>query len=243
MLGPDLADKVGPFSSRREADAAAALAIGEAERGKNLRRRVLPMPSASDLHRLIEAAAVGLLALGDGLGAAAPAGHADIKMWAGFKRHVHPVRHCRRILGCKRHQEGTRVRLAPGRSSRPPKLPGHPARHLGSSKRRQVSWLADRSLAAAFPGVTPVANYGKLSAYSCGGSCGIRAKTRHRIPFSLLIFEETVNSASLKGLGAGLVNGDALPRRIGLAAAKVQSIVPAVVGSRIRHAGRKTGTR
>ena len=132
-------------------------------------------------------------------------------MWAGFKRHVHPVRHCRRILGCKRHQEGTRVRLAPGRSSRPPNLPGHPARHLGSSKRRQVSWLADRSLAAAFPGVTPVANYGKLSAYSCGGSCGIRAKTRHRIPFSLLIFEETVNSASLKGAGAGLVNGDASP--------------------------------
>ncbi len=75
---------------------------------------------------------------------------------------------------------------------RPPKLPGHPARHLGSSKRRQVSWLADRSLAAAFPGFTPVANYGKLSAYSCGGSYGIRAKTRHRIPFSLLIFEETV---------------------------------------------------
>ena len=68
-------------------------------------------------------------------------------------------------------------------------------------------------------------------------------ETRHRIPFSLLIFEETVNSASLKGLGAGLVNGDALPRRIGLAAAKVQSIVPTVVGSRMRHAGRKTGTR
>ena len=43
------------------------------------------------------------------------------------------------------------------------------------------------------------------------GSCGIRAKTRHRIPFSLLIFEETVNSASLKGAGAGLVNGDAPP--------------------------------
>lgn len=88
-----------------------------------------------------------------------------------------------------------------------------------------------------------MANYGKLSAYSCGGSCGIRAKTRRRIPFSLLIFEETVNSASLKGLGAGLVNGDALPRRIGLAATKLQSIVPTVVGSRMRHAGRKTGTR
>lgn len=74
-----------------------------------------------------------------------------------------------------------------------------------------------------------MANYGKLSAYSCGGSCGIRAKTRHRIPFSLLIFEETVNSASLKGAGAGLVNG----RRIGLATAELQSIVPGVVGSRI----------
>jgi hypothetical protein len=77
-----------------------------------------------------------------------------------------------------------------------------------------------------------VANYGKLSAYSCGGSCGIRAKTRHRIPFSLLIFEETVNSASLKGAGAGLVNGDA-PPAIGLATAELQSIVPGVVGSRI----------
>ena len=47
----------------------------------------------------------------------------------------------------------------------------------------------------------PVANYGKLSAYSCGGSCGIRAKTRHRIPFSLLIFEETVILSLTKGLG------------------------------------------
>jgi len=28
-----------------------------------------------------------------------------------------------------------------------------------------------------------VANYGKLSAYSCGGSCGIRVRSRHRIPF------------------------------------------------------------
>jgi hypothetical protein len=69
---------------------------------------------------------------------------------------------------------------------------GTPPGVSGSSKRRQVSWLADLSLAAAFPGLVPVANYGKLSAYSCGGSCGIRAKTSHRIPFSLLIFEETV---------------------------------------------------
>ena len=108
MLGPDLTDKVRPFSRCREADATAALAIGEAERGNDLRRRVLTHAVGERLQRLIEAAAVGLLAFGHGLGAAAPAGHADIKMWAGFERHVHPVRHCRRILGCKRHQEGTR---------------------------------------------------------------------------------------------------------------------------------------
>ena len=54
-----------------------------------------------------------------------------------------------------------------------------------------------------------MANYGKLSAYSCGGSCGIRAKTRDRIPFSLLIFEETVIFALTKGLGGSVVNGDA----------------------------------
>jgi hypothetical protein len=97
-----------------------------------------------------------------------------------------------RILGCKRREKrrgGDASRLADRPAAKPP---GHPARRLGSSKRRQVSWLADPSLAAAFPGLTPVAKYGKLSAYSCGGSCGIRAKTRDRIPFSLLIFEETV---------------------------------------------------
>jgi hypothetical protein len=97
-----------------------------------------------------------------------------------------------RILGCKRREKrrgGNASRLADQPAT---KLPGHPARQLRSSKRRQVSWLADLSLAAAFPGLTPVAIYGKLSAYSCGGSCGIRAKTRDRIPFSLLIFEETV---------------------------------------------------
>jgi hypothetical protein len=76
-----------------------------------------------------------------------------------------------------------------------------------------------------------VANYGKLSAYSCGGSCGIRALTRHRIPFSLLSFEETVISTTLKGSRLGLVNGDGF-KPILLAAAKVQSIVPIVVGSR-----------
>jgi hypothetical protein len=97
------------------------------------------------------------------------------------------------------------------------KLPGHPARRLGSSKRRQVSWLADPSLAAAFPGLTPVAKYGKLSAYSCGGSCGIRAKTRNRIPFSLLIFEETVIfRPSLKSLVGRVVNGDAPGQETGL---------------------------
>lgn len=210
MLRPELADKVRPFSRRREAHAAAALAIGEAERGNNLHRSVLTHAVGERLQSIIKTAAVRLLAFGNGRSTAAPAGHADIKMWAGVKRNNHPVRHCRRILGCKRHKEGTRE-PAPGRSNRPPKLPEHPARHPGSSKRRQVSWLADFSFAAAFPGITPVANYGKLSAYSCGGSCGIRAKTRHRIPFSLLIFEETVNSASLKGAGAGLVNGDAPP--------------------------------
>ena len=88
-----------------------------------------------------------------------------------------------------------------------------------------------------------MAYYGKLSAYSCGGSCGIRAKTRHRIPFSLLIFEETVNSAPLKGLGAGLVNGDALPGGSDLRQCKPSLYSSAVVGSRMRHAGRKTGTR
>ena len=85
MLGPDLADKVRPFSSRREAHAAAALAIGEAERGNDLRRRVLAHAVGERLQRLIEAAAVGLLAFGHGLCAAAPAGHADIKMWAGVQ--------------------------------------------------------------------------------------------------------------------------------------------------------------
>jgi len=89
----------------------------------------------------------------------------------------------------EKRRGGDASRLADRPAAKPP---GHPARRLGSSKRRQVSWLADPSLTAAFPGFTPVANYGKLSAYSCGGSCGIRAKTRHRIPFSLLIFEETV---------------------------------------------------
>ena len=69
-----------------------------------------------------------------------------------------------------------------------------------------------------------MANYGKLSAYSCGGSCGIRAKTRHRIPFSLLIFEETVIFALTKGLGGECVNGDALAPRIGLAAVQDQSL-------------------
>ena len=121
------------------------------------------------------------------------------------------------------------MRSARGNASRPAgqpatKLPGHPARPLGSDNRRQVSWLADLSLAAAFPGLTPVANYGKLSAYSCGGSCGIRAKPRHRIPFSLLIFEETVIFALTKGPGGERVNGDALRQRIGLAAMQSQSL-------------------
>ena len=88
-----------------------------------------------------------------------------------------------------------------------------------------------------------MANYGKLSAYSCGGSCGIRAKTRHRIPFSLLIFEETVNSASLKGLGAGLVNGDAPPRADRACGGQSPVYSSDVVGFRMRHAERKTGTR
>jgi hypothetical protein len=93
------------------------------------------------------------------------------------------------VQALSRSGTGDASRLADQPAAKPP---GHPARRLGSSKRRQVSWLADLSLAAAFPGLAPVVNYGKLSAYSCGGSCGIRAKTRHRIPFSLLIFEETV---------------------------------------------------
>jgi len=40
--------------------------------------------------------------------------------------------------------------------------------------RRQVSWLAGHSLPSAFPEVTspPVADWGLLAAYSCGGSRG-----------------------------------------------------------------------
>jgi len=49
-------------------------------------------------------------------------------------------------------------------------------------------------------------------------------KTRHRIPFSLLIFEETVIFALTKGLGGECVNGDALGPRIGLAAVHDQSL-------------------
>ena len=86
-----------------------------------------------------------------------------------------------------------------------------------------------------------MAKYGKLSAYSCGGSCGIRAKTRDRIPFSLLIFEETVNSASLKGVRAGLVNGDGLEADLACGGARSDYSFDR---RRFPHsAGRKTGTR
>ena len=205
MLGAKLAHDVRPFARRGDPDRAAALAIGEAQRGQYASRRSIAHGVEERLYRLVEAAPVGHLAFGHRPRAAATAGEADIKVRTIVERHVDPGRHCG-ILRCKAFGSGTRPypRLA-DRPATP--LPEHPARQRGSNKRRQVSWLAGRSLAAAFPGLTPVANYSKLSAYSCGGSCGIRAKSRHRIPFSLLIFEETVISASLKDPPLGLSTG------------------------------------
>jgi len=63
-----------------------------------------------------------------------------------------------------------------------------------------------------------VAKYGKLSAYSCGAAAEFGQDARHRIPFLLLIFEETVIFAPLKDAAGSLVNGYAKVSRIGLAA-------------------------
>ena len=77
MLRPELADKVRPFSRRREAHAAAALAIGEAERGNNLHRSVLTHAVGERLQSIIKTAAVRLLAFGNGRSTAAPASEAS----------------------------------------------------------------------------------------------------------------------------------------------------------------------
>ena len=161
------------------------------------------------------------------------------KMWAGVKRNNHPVRHCRRILGCsaiRRARESPHLADRTGHRSCQSTPPGIPDQASdGRSPGSRIFRLPPPSqgspqwpITASFPPTV-------------AGQQRIRAKTRHRIPFSLLIFEETVNSASLKGAGAGLVNGDAL-RRIGLATAELQSIVPGVVGSRITS-GTQVGTR
>ena len=147
----------------------------------------------------------------------------------------------RRFLGCKRHlkRRGLLSRICRSTGHQVARAP-RPASRV--NKRRQVSWLADPSLAGAFPGLTPVANHGMLSAYSCGGSCGIRALTRHRIPFSLLIFEETVISATLKGSRLGLVNGVGIQADLACGGES-----PVYSSDRRRFpqqsAGRKTGTR
>ena len=133
-------------------------------------------------------------------------------MWAGFSGTFIPSDTVVASSGASAIRSGTRQSLAPGRSSRPPKLPGHPARHLGS-KQATAGLLARGSFACRrLPRGHPS---GQLTASFpptvAGAAAEFGRKARHRIPFSLLIFEETVNFSLTKGPGAGLVNGDASP--------------------------------
>src|SRR5262249_34117395 len=51
--------------------------------------------------------------------------------------------------------------------------------------RRQVSWLAGRRPSPPSRVAHPVAEWHRLAAYSCGGSCGGGTGVPHRIPSSL----------------------------------------------------------
>ena len=59
----------------------------------------------------------------------------------------------------------------------------HP-RAVKVARHRPVYWLAGLSVPSAFPErMAPVASYeGQLSAYSCGGSRGLKAFALHRVP-------------------------------------------------------------
>jgi len=71
---------------------------------------------------------------------------------------------------------------------------GTPPGFRGSTIWRQVSWLADASPLIAFPGLSPQWCLDEpLSAYSCGGSCGIEpVKVLTAFPFHSSSMEETV---------------------------------------------------
>ena len=156
MLGAKLAHDVRPFARRGDPDRAAALAIGEAQRGQYASRRSIAHGVEERLYRLVEAAPVGHLAFGHRPRAAATAGEADIKVRTIVERHVDPGRHCG-ILRCKAFGRGTRPypRLA-DRPATPPmmKMPSRAA--ITSGKTREavssaavpvaVGCLVDRSV-------------------------------------------------------------------------------------------------
>ena len=147
----------------------------------NLHRSVLTHAVGERLQSIIKTAAVRLLAFGNGRSTAAPAGHADIKMWAGVKRNNHPVRHCRRILGCsaiRRARESPHLADRTGHRSCQSTPPGIPDQASdGRSPGSRIFRLPPP------PGITPVAITASFPP-TVAGAAGIRAKTRHRIPFS-----------------------------------------------------------
>ena len=84
---------------------------------------------------------------------------------------------------------------------RPGSTPGTPARLRGRRLRRQVSWLADHRLRAAFPGKKrPVAIGRRLIAHSCGDSRGFGAGPA---PHSLLALPFAGEGPSQLHLGRG----------------------------------------
>ena len=76
MLRRQLANEIRPFARRRDPDGAAALAIGEAQGGKNSAGAASPISDEKRLDCVVEAAAVDRHALG---GFVVPAARQDMQ--------------------------------------------------------------------------------------------------------------------------------------------------------------------
>ena len=199
MLRPELADKVRPFPGAvrptlqpRSQLAKQSVEQLAPERLDPCRRRATSS--------IIKTAAVRLLAFGNGRSTAAPAGHADIRCGRALSETIIPSDTVVASSGAAPSGGHERARTWPIEPATEAARAPRPASRI---KQATAGLLARGFFVCRLPRDHPSGQLRQAFRLQLRGQ--LRVKTPSCIPFSLLIFEETVHSAT-KGRGRGTVN-------------------------------------